>query len=71
MARFSRVRVWSKMEEQGLVPLFYDREAEVSKKIVEALSTSGAKVIEFTNRGDRAFEVFVNSSSMSKTMIPV
>ena len=58
MARFSRVQVWSKMEELGLVPLFYNGDVEVSKKIVEAISAGGGKVIEFTNRGDRAFEVF-------------
>jgi len=46
------------MEELGLVPLFYNGDVEVSKKIVAALSAGGAKLIEFTNRGDRAFEVF-------------
>jgi len=58
MPRFSRVQLWSKMEELGLVPLFYNADVEVSKKIVAALSSGGAEVIEFTNRGDRAFEVF-------------
>jgi|YNPNPStandDraft_1061719.scaffolds.fasta_scaffold32690_2 2-dehydro-3-deoxyphosphogluconate aldolase/(4S)-4-hydroxy-2-oxoglutarate aldolase len=58
MARFSRLQVWNKMEEVGLVPLFYHGDVEIAKKIVEALSAGGAKVIEFTNRGDRAFEVF-------------
>ena len=58
MAKFSRVQVWSKMEELGLVPLFYNPDVATSIKIVEALSAGGAKVVEFTNRGDRAFEVF-------------
>lgn len=58
MAKFSRVEVWSAMEEIGLVPLFYNDDVETAIKIVEALSAGGAKVIEFTNRGDRAFEVF-------------
>jgi len=58
MARFSRLEVWNMMEELGLVPLFYNPEVEVSRKIVEALSAGGAKVVEFTNRGDRAFQVF-------------
>jgi len=58
MSRFSRLQVWNAMEELGLVPLFYNADFEVSKKIVEALSAGGCKVIEFTNRGDRAFEVF-------------
>lgn len=58
MARFSRLQVWSTMETLGLVPLFYNSDVETSIKIVEALAAGGAKVIEFTNRGDRAFEVF-------------
>ena len=58
MAKFSRVQVWSKMEELGLVPLFYNADVDTSIKIIEALSAGGAKVIEFTNRGDRAFQVF-------------
>lgn len=58
MARFSRLQVWNKIEELGLVPLFYHGDVEVSKRLVEALSAAGCKVIEFTNRGDRAFEVF-------------
>ena len=58
MACFSRVQVWSTMEDLGLVPLFYHDDIRTSQKIVEALSRGGAKVIEFTNRGDRAFEVF-------------
>jgi len=58
MARFSRVQVWSLTEEIGLVPLFYEGNVETAKKVVAAISAGGAKVIEFTNRGDRAFEVF-------------
>jgi 2-dehydro-3-deoxyphosphogluconate aldolase/(4S)-4-hydroxy-2-oxoglutarate aldolase len=58
MARFSRVHVWSTMEQLGLVPLFYHGDVDTSIKVIEALSAGGAKVIEFTNRGDRAFEVF-------------
>lgn len=58
MARFSRTQVWNAMEDLGLVPLFYLDDIETAIKVVEALSAGGAKVIEFTNRGDRAFEVF-------------
>jgi len=58
MARFSRSQVWSTMEELGLVPLFYEADVEVAKNLAMAISAGGGKVIEFTNRGDRAFEVF-------------
>ena len=58
MARFSRIQVWQTMERTGLVPLYYHGNPAVAAKIAEALAKGGARVIEFTNRGDRAFEVF-------------
>lgn len=46
------------MFESGLVPLFYNPDVEVSKKVAQACAVGGARVLEFTNRGDFAFEVF-------------
>ena len=42
MARFSRLQVWNKIDELGLVPLFYNADVETSKEIVAALS-AGAR----------------------------
>lgn len=58
MGRFSRLHVWETMEHIGLVPLYYHHDAHIAKKIAEALVKGGARVIEFANRGVRAFEVF-------------
>jgi 2-dehydro-3-deoxyphosphogluconate aldolase/(4S)-4-hydroxy-2-oxoglutarate aldolase len=58
MARFMRLDVLNKMIELGLVPVFYNADVEVAKKIVAACSKGGAKVVEFTNRGDQAYLVF-------------
>ena len=58
MAKFSRLDVLNRMIEIGVVPVFYHEDAEVAKKIVAACSAGGAKVVEFTNRGDLAFQVF-------------
>lgn len=58
MARFSRLEVWNAIEEVGLIPLFYHGNVDTAVKVVEALAAGGARVVEFTNRGDRAFEVF-------------
>ena len=46
------------MKEQGMVPLFYHSDVEVSKKILQAIYDGGARLLEFTNRGDFAHEVF-------------
>ncbi len=58
MARFTRIEVYQAMYESGLVPLFYNPNVEVSLKVSKAVSDGGARVLEFTNRGDFAFQVF-------------
>ncbi len=58
MARFSRLEVLNTMLDPGLIPVFYHKDVEVAKKIVAACMAGGARVVEFTNRGDFAFQVF-------------
>lgn len=58
MARFLRLDVLNKMIELGVVPVFYEGDVEVAREIVAACSRGGAKVVEFTNRGDFAYQVF-------------
>lgn len=58
MARFSRLEVLNAMVDTGLVPVFYHADVEVAKQVVRACAEGGAKVVEFTNRGDFAPEVF-------------
>jgi len=68
MARFTRLEVYNTMINTGLVPVFYNADVEVAKKVVEACSAGGASVVEFTNRGDFAPEVFKQLSQyFSKT----
>ncbi|MBN1811567.1 MAG: bifunctional 4-hydroxy-2-oxoglutarate aldolase/2-dehydro-3-deoxy-phosphogluconate aldolase [Anaerolineae bacterium] len=58
MARFDRLTVLNAMVDTGLVPVFYNGDVEVAKKIVTACAEGGARIVEFTNRGDRAWNVF-------------
>lgn len=58
MARFKRLEVLNTIVDSGLVPVFYHGDIEVVKNVVKACSEGGAKVFEFTNRGDFAVEVF-------------
>jgi len=41
-----------------MVPLFYHQDLEVSKKVITACYKGGARLLEFTARGDFAHEVF-------------
>jgi len=58
MARFSRMEVLNEMLRIGLVPVFYHSDLEVAKEVVAACAAGGARVVEFTNRGDNAYRVF-------------
>jgi 2-dehydro-3-deoxyphosphogluconate aldolase/(4S)-4-hydroxy-2-oxoglutarate aldolase len=60
MARFTRLEVLNSMIDLGLIPVFYHQDVEVAKKIVVACAAGGARVIEFTNRGDFAYHVFTD-----------
>ena len=67
MAKFSRIQVIIAMERTGLVPLFYHEDIEVCKKIVDALYKGGARLLEFTARGDFSHEVFGKLSKYCNT----
>tara|TARA_R110002126_G_scaffold229039_2_gene373412 strand:- start:1729 stop:2397 length:669 start_codon:yes stop_codon:yes gene_type:complete len=58
MAQYSRLEVANVMKETGMVPLFYHPDIELGKKILQACYDGGARLMEFTARGDFAFEVF-------------
>ncbi len=70
MARFSRIKVASVMEETGLVPLFYHNDLETCKQVLAACYKGGARILEFTNRGDFAHEVFGNLNKFAEKELP-
>ncbi|MEN6307731.1 MAG: bifunctional 4-hydroxy-2-oxoglutarate aldolase/2-dehydro-3-deoxy-phosphogluconate aldolase [Anaerohalosphaeraceae bacterium] len=58
MAHHNRLKVLCAMKEIGLVPVFYNPDADTAWKITCACADGGAMLVEFTNRGDRAVNVF-------------
>jgi 2-dehydro-3-deoxyphosphogluconate aldolase/(4S)-4-hydroxy-2-oxoglutarate aldolase len=58
MAKYTRIEVVQAMQATGLVPVFYHADVQLVKKILKAAYDAGARVFEFTNRGDFAHEVF-------------
>jgi len=62
MARHMRMEVLTAMYAQGVVPVFYNGEPETAVHIIDACVKGGARVIEFTNRGDFAWQVFCELS---------
>ncbi|MDH6252532.1 2-dehydro-3-deoxyphosphogluconate aldolase/(4S)-4-hydroxy-2-oxoglutarate aldolase [Chryseobacterium sp. H1D6B] len=70
MARFTRIDVALKMKETGIVPVFYHADAAVAKKVLKACYEGGARVFEFTNRGDYAHEVFTELTKYAAEELP-
>ncbi|MCB0485183.1 MAG: bifunctional 4-hydroxy-2-oxoglutarate aldolase/2-dehydro-3-deoxy-phosphogluconate aldolase [Flavobacteriaceae bacterium] len=70
MARFSRIQVIQVMEQTGLVPLFYHTDVELGKKVLRACYNGGARLMEFTNRGDYAHEVFSELNKFCEKELP-
>ena len=58
MARYRRLEVLNTVVEIGVMPLFYQKDRQAAKKILDACAAGGARVVEFTNRGDGALEIF-------------
>ncbi len=70
MARFSRIEVATVMEKTGLVPLFFHNNIELGKKVLEACYKGGARILEFTSRGDFAHEVFGELNKYCEKNLP-
>lgn len=70
MADFTRIAVTQKMKEVGAIPVFYDSDVEVSIEVLKACYQGGARVFEFTNRGDSADLVFAELKKFALKELP-
>ena len=70
MARFSRLGVLNTIIKTGLVPIFYNPDLEISRNVAQACAAGGARVLEFTNRGDFALEVFAGLEKHCRAELP-
>ena len=58
MAFFKKIDTINIIRSTGVVPVFYNKDAEIAKKVVKACYDGGIRAFEFTNRGDGAHIVF-------------
>ncbi|UBZ15185.1 bifunctional 4-hydroxy-2-oxoglutarate aldolase/2-dehydro-3-deoxy-phosphogluconate aldolase [Flagellimonas marinaquae] len=70
MARYTRLEVVRVIQETGMVPLFYHSDIEIGKKVLKACYDGGARLMEFTARGDFAFEVFSELNKYAMKELP-
>ncbi len=60
MTRFQRLEVTNTLLESGLLPLFYNSDVNAAVELATACARGGARVVEFTNRGEAAYPVFTD-----------
>ena len=53
-----------------MVPLFYHPDVEVAKAVLKACYDGGARLMEFTNRGDFALEIFTDLIKYAMAELP-
>jgi 2-dehydro-3-deoxyphosphogluconate aldolase/(4S)-4-hydroxy-2-oxoglutarate aldolase len=70
MAKYSRLEVAMAMRESGMIPLFFHSDVELGKKVLRACYEGGARLIEFTSRGDFAHEVFAKLNKFALAELP-
>lgn len=70
MARFTRLETLVVMLRQGYVPLFHEADEATALSVLRALVAGGTRVVEFTNRGDGAHEVFTALERACRTEMP-
>ncbi len=70
MARFTRIEVYNKMKETGIIPVFYHKDPAICRSVIKASSDAGIRVFEFTNRGDYAHELFSELNKWAEQEVP-
>jgi 2-dehydro-3-deoxyphosphogluconate aldolase/(4S)-4-hydroxy-2-oxoglutarate aldolase len=70
MARFDRLSVLNATLDQGVIPIFNHPDAETACSIAQACADAGARVFEYTNRGDFAHEVHGRLEKFCRERLP-
>ncbi len=66
----SKQEVLDSIIAQGMLPLFFYEDAEVSVEITRTLYKAGVRVFEYTNRGAAALENFKKMKSLQQDEMP-
>jgi 2-dehydro-3-deoxyphosphogluconate aldolase / (4S)-4-hydroxy-2-oxoglutarate aldolase len=62
--------VYQTILQAGMVPLFFHPQVEVASQVTTACSDGGAPVVEFTNRGEGALQVFAHLVEYFRSVKP-
>ncbi|KZS40471.1 keto-deoxy-phosphogluconate aldolase [Aquimarina aggregata] len=70
MSQYTRIEVVQTMGKIKIIPLFYHSDLKIAKQVIRACYDGGARVFEFTNRGDHAHELFSELIKWSNIELP-
>ncbi len=70
MASHPKADVLATISREGVVPVFYDPDIEVTKEVARRLVAGGMSTIEFTNRGDGAIRVLAELIAWARAELP-
>jgi 2-dehydro-3-deoxyphosphogluconate aldolase/(4S)-4-hydroxy-2-oxoglutarate aldolase len=70
MAQFTRIEVAQAMKDTGMIPLFFSTDVNLNKNILKACYDGGARLMEFTSRGDFAHEIFAELTKYAIKKLP-
>lgn len=70
MASHGKPDVLATIRRDGVVPVFYNADFDMTTEVARRLVSGGISTIEFTNRGDGAIEVFAELIRWARTELP-
>ena len=70
MARFTRLDVYQRVLDEGLVPIFVQAHPDTAAEAIAAVAAGGATVCEFTNRSPQALEAFRTAAAHVSSHLP-
>ena len=70
MARYTRMQTLSTIFDISVVPVFYTPDVDTAKRVLEAVAEGGCPLLEFTNRGDVAWEVYAAQENFCARDLP-
>ncbi|HEY6629522.1 MAG TPA: bifunctional 4-hydroxy-2-oxoglutarate aldolase/2-dehydro-3-deoxy-phosphogluconate aldolase [Acidimicrobiia bacterium] len=70
VAAHPKARILARISADGVVPVFYDGDIDLTKEVASRLVAGGLSTLEFTNRGDGAVAVFAQLVQWAHLELP-
>lgn len=70
MAAHAKTTVLARIRSEGVIPVFYHGDIEVTREVAKRLVAGGLSTFEFTNRGDGAIGVFAELVPWARRELP-